>query len=287
MTFDDGREEERMTYRQKRREFLLGGLAPKDADAMEERMFADDAFYEELDEEHEALAEEYVAKSLAGEEAARFERQRSLSPELANKVAELRDLKTLLERRREARSGGAAARSFLRPLPVVMAVCLFGLAISACVQWRESRRLRAELAQRVEEPQVGVKAVPAQAGPSEGVVFLAAGVVRGPEDVARVEIAPGASLVQLQIEVPAGDANTKSWLVEVSRDGREMFRSDAVFARHAGSISYLPVYIAAESFPDGSYSVRIRSTDLNKDEKSRMFTIGHALSPGSKLHGAK
>jgi len=280
ISLSDEREGLRMTDRRRLREFLLGGLASGDADALEERMFTDDALYQQLEEEHEALVEEYVADSLTGEDAARFERQRNLSPELALRVAELRSLKTLLERgREEHKTGAAAAGQFWRPLPVAMAVCIFGLVLLFCLQWRQNQRLQAELALKVEAPQSAVKAIPVQAGQTEGVVFLAAGVVRGPQDVARVEITRGTSLVQLQIEVTGPEAGAKSWMVEVSRDGQEIFRSDAIAARHVGSISYLPVYIAAESLPQGTYSVRIHPIDSSHSNERRTFTIRDAMSP--------
>jgi hypothetical protein len=224
-----------------------------------------------------------VADALTGEDSARFERQRSLSPEITTKVADLRDLKTLLERRREERGGdAAAARSLWRPLPVAIAVCMLGLLLSFCIQWRENRRLSAELAQKVEQPQAAAKPVPVQAGRTEGVVFLATGVVRGPQDVVRVELAPGTSLVQLQIQVPGTEDDARSWTVGLNRDGREIFHCKTLFARRAGSIRYLPVYLAGETLTEGSYSVRIQSTDPGQGDETRTFTIQHASSHSTK-----
>ena len=143
-----------MTDRQELRELLLGGLAPKDADDLEERIFADDALYEEIAAEHEILVEEYVAESLTDEDASRFERQRSLSPELAAKVAELRDLKTLLKRRNDGGPGGAVKTlAFGSPLLTAIAACLIGLVFLLCVQWRQNSHLHTELAQRIPGPQ--------------------------------------------------------------------------------------------------------------------------------------
>jgi len=272
-----------MTERRRLREFLLGGLAPGDAEALDERMFEDDAVYHELEEEHEALLDEYVAESLTDEDAARFERQRSLSPEMTAKVTDLRDLKTLLERRSERRGGGVAATRFAwRPMPMAISVCILGLLFLFWGQWRQNRRLSAELAQKVEEPQAAAKPTPVQTGGTEGVVFLATGVVRGPQDAVRVEIAPGTPLVQLQLQVPGIGDDTGSWAVEVDRGGREIVRCTALSARRAGSIRYLPVYIAGEALTEGSYSVRIRSTDPGQGDEIRTFTVEHASSQNAK-----
>jgi len=266
-----------MTDKRRLREYLLGGLAPMDAEALEERMFSDDALHEEMVEEHEALVEEYVAKSLMGEDAARFEVQRNQSPELALKVAELQDLTTLLARGRERGSGrGMSTRFSSRTLPAVMAVGLLGVMLAFCIQWRENWRLRAELSRRVEEPRATSTATPEQAARAESFIFLAAGVMRGPQNVPRVEFAPGAAVVQLQIEVHEDAASPKSWAVEVSRDGQEIFRCASLFARRVGSTSYLPVYVPIEALPEGYYSVRVQSSDSRQGSESRTFMVGRA-----------
>jgi len=281
--FTSGQEEgRRMTERRRLREFLLGGLAPGDAEALEERMFEDDAVYHELDKEHEALVEEYVAGSLTDEDAARFERQRRLSPEIATEVTYLRDLKTLLKRRKGSGVNVAGTRSIWRPLPVAISVCILGLLFLFGLQWRQNRRLGAELAQMAAEPHTAAKSIPVQAGRTDGVVFLATGVVRGPQDAVHVEIPPGASLVQLQIQVPGVEDDARIWEVEVNRDRQEIFRCSALSARRAGSIRYLPVYIAGEALTEGSYSVRIRATDPGQGDEIRMFTIGRPSSQSSQ-----
>jgi hypothetical protein len=277
-----------MTDKQTLREFLLGGLEPKDADALEGRMFADDAMYQEMDEEREALVEAYLDESLTGKDAARFERQQSLSPELAAQVIGLRDLKKLLHRSREQRGSGAVERgSIWRPLPVAMTACLLALVLLSCLQWRENRRLHTEFAEKAKEPQAGTKSLPLQSVQGEGIVFLAAAVVRGPQGVPLVEIAHDTSLVQLQIELPKEETSARNWDVAVGRNGQETFRCTGVFARRAGPISYLPVYLPAESLPDGAYQVRIRSTDPGQREESRTFTVRHELSASTALHGSK
>jgi hypothetical protein len=266
------------TERQQLREFLLGGLSPEVAEDLEERMFAEAALYQALDEERAALIEEYVEERLPGEDSARFERQRTLSPELAREVEQLRDLRTLLKRRQEsAVSSVRSSRFFLRPLPVVMAVCLSLLALAVCVQWKDNRRLRAELAQTAKAPQSVVKAAPVPAGQAQEVLFLAAAVLRGPQDVSNLEITPAASLLELQIEVPAAETTAGPWSVELDREGQEMLRCDTVLARSAGSIHYLPIYIAADSLPAGNYSLHISSRQQGSTD-TRKFRLTYTAS---------
>jgi hypothetical protein len=265
---------ERIEDRRELREFLLGGLAQADAEALEERIFEDDAAYGQLEEERAELIEEYVAESLSAEDAARFERQRRQSPELAREVAELRDLKVLLERKRDRRKGGFVGAAFAwRSAAMTMAVCLCLLVLAVGVQWRANHRLAGELArERKEQAAVG-KAIAVREVRRDAIFFLAAGVVRGPQDVARVEIAPGSTLLQFQIEVPASEGSDAAWSVEVSRNGQEILRCDSVPVRRAGSITYLPVYVAAESLQDGVYSVSIRSAGPAHSESSRTFRV--------------
>jgi len=273
-----------MTDRRELREFLLGGLAPADAEALEERMFAEDALYQELEEERSILIEEYVAKSLTAQDAARFERQIRESPELAREIAGLRDLKVLLQRRSRSRTAGFAAATLAwRPLPAALAGCVLLLAVALCVQWRENRRLSTEVARVTHAPPVAPKTIAPPGIAKDAVLFLAAGVVRGPRDIARVQIAPGTGLLELQIEVPAAggasegatEAGSAAWSVAVSRNGQPILRSDSVVARSSGSIRYLPVYIPRESLPDGDYAVQIRSPRPAQNGFSRAFRVGH------------
>jgi hypothetical protein len=151
------------------------------------------------------------------------------------------------------------------------------LVLAVCVQWKDNRRLRAELAQTAKAPQSVVKALPVQAAGAQEVLFLAAAVLRGPQDVSNLEITPAASLLELQIEVPAAETTAGPWSVELDREGQEMLRYDTVPVRSAGSIHYLPVYIAAESLPEGPYSLHIRSPQQGSTD-TRKFRLTYTAS---------
>jgi hypothetical protein len=261
------------------REFLLGGLTPTEASELEERMFREDALYRELEEERSVLIEDYATGDLTEEDATRFKEQCDKSPDLAQQVEHFLRLKKLLAQTEYRRESVPSLRlswsaKWLTP---VLATCVGLLIVVIGMQWNRSRRLAQELAIETHQAERHTPAAPSSFAASqlEVVAFLSAEVVRGSQEIPRIEIAPGAQLLQLQIELPRAAVQTNPWTVQLFRNGQEVWRSNATLPRHAGTTTYLPIYLDAESLHDGSYTARLIPDHSGQNEEPRLFTVSH------------
>lgn len=117
------------------RDHLLRRLSPMDLDAADERLVAEQSYYEMLIGEEQLLVESYVSRTLSAEDRRDLEAQVRIRPELRERV--------LLERLSRNRAGDAAKphRDWMRfALPVAASLALAaGLAA-----WHFSERLGLE-----------------------------------------------------------------------------------------------------------------------------------------------
>ena len=267
---------ETMQENQHLREFLLGGLSSVEAQELEERMFQEEAFYRTLEAERSALIEEYAEGFLTAADAKRFEEQCALSPELALQVDEFRLLKRCLtEVNDPAAAGGARHAAWnRRALIPILATCICLLTIATSIVWWKNRSLRLELASRTRQAETHSFAQGA-APPSEheAVLFLSASVARGSHDVSEVRIAPETAVLQVQIELPKSTPADESWEVVLSHDRHEMWKANAVSPRHAGTTTYLPIYLDAVSLHEGSYVARLIPSLPHQNEETRSFSV--------------
>jgi hypothetical protein len=261
------------------REFLLGGLTTTEASELEERMFREDAFYREIEEERSALIEDYATENLTEEDATRFKEQCNKSPDLAQQVEHFLRLKGLLaqtESRREAIASSWFSWS-AKWLTPILATIVGSLIIVICVQWSHNRRLALELAMKTQQAErhIATARSPVAVSQLEAVAFLSTDVVRGSQDIPHVAIAPGTALLQLQVELPRTAVTTEPWTVQLLRNGQEIWKSATILSRRAGTTTYLPIYVGAESLLDGSYMVRLAQDRSGQCEQTRYFEVSH------------
>ena len=270
-----------MQEKRQLREFLLGGLSSADAQELEERMFAEDALYRELEEERSALIEDYATGELPGEDAERFKEQCDKSPDLMQQVEQLHLLKGLLAQREDKREAIASSSRFSRSakwLTPALATVVGLLIIVAYVQWSHNRRLGLELAMKTQQKggEIAITQSSVPVSQLEAVAFLSADVVRGSQDIPHVRIAPGTVLLQLQIELRGTAVTTEPWTVQLLRNGQEIWKSTAIHSRRAGTTTYLPIYIGRESLPNGVYMMRLALDRSGQSEETRFFEIEHS-----------
>jgi hypothetical protein len=79
------------------REYLLGGISDEELDQIEEALFKDDGFYDEVRAVEDRLVEQYVRGRLSSEDRARFESRLLLTDTQRRQVTFARDLKRYLD----------------------------------------------------------------------------------------------------------------------------------------------------------------------------------------------
>lgn len=139
-------------------DYLLGEMADEKRENFEEQLLADDDLYFEVCETENALVDRYVSESLAGEQAARFEKALQRTPALAEKVANARALRSFIasERRAEVITAEASPSiwerisrlfSFGSPAPAfAMGGLLLVFAAGLVLLLMENSRRSAEIA---------------------------------------------------------------------------------------------------------------------------------------------
>src|SRR4051794_24677627 len=91
------------------REYLLGGLLPKQRTEIERRLIDDEAFFQELLTAEDALVQDYIRRRLPSDMATRFAGLVASLPEWAQKVQFAVATKSLVERNTHPSSSRGAA----------------------------------------------------------------------------------------------------------------------------------------------------------------------------------
>jgi hypothetical protein len=197
---------------------------------------------------------------------------------LALQVDEFRLLKRCLtEVNDPAAAGGAKHAAWnRRALIPILATFICLLTIATSIVWWKDRSLRLELASRARQTETHSVA-PGAAPPSEheAVLFLSASVARGSRDVSEMQIAPETAVLQVQIELSKSTPTDESWEVVLSHNGHVIWEVNAVSPRHAGTTTYLPIYLDAVSLQDGSYVARLVPRLPHQNEETRSFSVVH------------
>jgi len=144
--------------------FLLGDLSEQDRVELEERIFRDDAFYQQVLALQEELADDYAHGNLSADDRRRFESYFLRSPRRRERVGFATALSRALtvEAASQARSEGApsifsrvasVSAAFFGARPLAMAASFAGLALLAFACWLfvQNRQLSTHAEQALKE----------------------------------------------------------------------------------------------------------------------------------------
>jgi hypothetical protein len=251
------------------REYLLGRLAEDQAAELDERLFCEDSSHDELVQEQEALLDDFVYNRLPTRDRLAYVRQVERSAELQAQIAERRRLIAAVGRL--PNPVGAAPRArfvfFLAPALALL------LCVASALYFRELRAKASLQAQVVAsaQPAQPTSAPLAQGEPA--VAFLSANVTRSGSALPVVDVAHGASLLELQVEVHPSSAAQTKWDAELMRDGEVMWASKNVLLHREGNEAFLDLMLDTRSLNDGAYEVRYKPQADGGTSQTRMFVL--------------
>ncbi len=253
------------TDRQMLREYLLGALPEDLASDLDARLFAEDELHRQLQEEQDALIEDFVYARLARNEEAVFQSQCARSPLLQRKVQSFRNFLSALE----SQSNPAPlwkAPYFSLPRFLAPALALM-LCVAGVLYLKELRRNAVLTSQLQASSRAPGPITPAIDGKAVSVIaFLSANVPRGPATTPQIKVPAGAGILELQVEFhpPAtgqidGDMlkwDKVEWDMQLLRGDKVLSSSDHVVLRRIGHQAFLPLVIDTASIHPSSYTIR-------------------------------
>ena len=260
------------TLRQELREYLLGQLPADAANALDARLFAEDDLLGELQDEQDALIEDFLKGNLIESEAASFRGQMSRSPSLQEKVASFRILLAALERQSSRVSHPAPPRfpRFVLVISPALAIMLCFVIFLYVKESRKNVKLNAQLLALSRAPQP----LPHSMGEnSVAVAFLSANVLRGPEAPPEIVTPATASFLELQIELTRTPSEEDTWDAEVRRGNELIWKSSYMPVHRIGKEEFLALFIDAGDIRPGAYVVQFAPTDDPGAFQSRPFQV--------------
>lgn len=259
------------------RDFLLNRLPPERADAIEERMFQDEATFSDLQDAEDELIEEFVTDSLNPGDRQVFAARIERDPDLQERVA----LRRVLIRTLQGVPAVAAA-----PVPVAhprrrmqswFLVPGFAMAIAILFVIAYTAEHRNPLPSQGTE--TAVTPAPVLKGSQQAaakveaaaVLFLPAHVARGSAQRPSILHLGNASLVKLELETPAGNASTR-WDVRIHNGGL-VFSADGLVSQQAGIVSYIVARVPAAQLQPKSYQVTLSPEASSSDAASSSWDL--------------
>lgn len=246
------------------REFLLDRLPSGRAEAIEERMFQDEAYFSDVQDAEDDLIEEYVTETLDPADAQLFSSRVQKDPNLQERVAIRRALIRTLQHAANAAAAAPAIAAgprrgmwgrFLVPGFALAILMLFFLSYQA----EHKNRLPA---QGTATPP-GVPAQQSMGSRQEAmsqaaaVLFLPARGTRGETQQASVLHVGAAGRVRLELETPPGEAASR-WDVRIgSGESQSVFSADGLVPREAGVVSYVVAEVPASQLPPKMYQITL------------------------------
>jgi hypothetical protein len=260
------------TERQELREYLLGQLPEDAANELDALLFMDDDLLRELQDEQDALIEDFLKDRLMEKETTSFRAQITRSPSLQGRVDALRVLLAALERQSTRVSHPAPprfARLFLLISPVLAIMLCFVIFLYV----RESRKnvnLNSQLLPLSRVPQPIAHSI---GGNSVVVAFLSANVSRGPSAPLEITAPASASFIELQIELHQTRREEDTWDAEVRRGAEVIWKSSHIPLHRIGQEEFLALFIDSGDIPPGTYVVQYSPTSNHRASQSRPFRV--------------
>ena len=244
------------------RDFLLNRLPPEQAEAIEERMFQDEAYFSDLQDAEDELIEEYAMDAMDPSEAELFKARVAGDPELQERVAMRRVLIGTLQRvPSDSTAVAAATPSRIRRAPwsrflvpgfaLAIAILFF---VSYEAEHRNERPVQTAGTEAPPSPASGANRQETMAE-AAAVLFLPAHVARGAEQQPSMLHLGNAAVVRLELETPASGASIR-WNVRIA-DGETVFSAEGLKPRQAGVVSYVVAEVRTSQLPPKTYRVTL------------------------------
>ncbi|MGC2582055.1 MAG: hypothetical protein WA399_08150 [Acidobacteriaceae bacterium] len=242
------------------RDFLLDRLPPERAEAIEERMFLDEAYFSDLQDAEDELIEEYVTEEMDPEEARLFAARVERDPELQKRVALRRVLIRTLQQGPAVPAADAASAPrgrrglwgrFLVPGFALAILVVFFLSYRA--EHRNSLPSQATGTPPASLTQEQTGSRQEAMSSAAAVLFLPAQVARGVSPRSSVLHTGNAGLVRLELETPSAEGH---WDVRITNGGT-VFSAGGLSPRQAGVVSYVVAEVRASQLPPKVYRVTL------------------------------
>jgi anti-sigma factor RsiW len=245
------------------REYLLGSLPDAASEEFETHLFASDELLREVAEEQDALIDDYLSGDLSAEQQRSFRARVEQSSTLAHQVALHRRMLRALERQ--------PARSYaMRPWLWAGAV---GAAIAAVVfGFFPHRTQPAEVRIATVAHDAPLPRRNAPEAKPDAVFFLSSGVTRGANSLPLLKIPATATLIELQVELPADSETLRQWQL-TDLDGRMPAPVAVSETKHVGAEYYVAVRLTAEALPNGDHALRLRGMPTGSPVLMRSFRV--------------
>ena len=244
------------------RDWLLGKLAAREAEPLEERLLHDEVLSRRLEAVETDLLDDVANARLDGEDHAAALRLVAATPKDRQRLRIARALARVLAQPGAAVRDGESVAAFRRwsasalKVPRRWPVFAGGALAAAC------------LALVV----VGVQRRGATDGESPGEATALASITlmssqqRG-APLGAIGIARGATTVRLQLEVDAADA-TSRYDVRIEDQGRTVFGVDNLSLREIGAYRFVEATVPANVFADGEHTLRVRAAGESAPEQT-------------------
>lgn len=253
------------------RAYLLGKLPEKPAEDLDARLFSDDDLHRAMEEEREALIEDFLQNKLSPDEDARFRAQCARSPELQGQVNSLRTLLVAVNMQALQNLSPAPAyrRLFIFASPALAAsLLIFGVLYLR--EMRENSNLHTQLQALPPSPRPNVSLIDEHPA---FLAFLSADVPRGPSALPAIAVPATGSLLELEVEVRNPPDGGSTWGVDLMRGSATVWKSANVPLRRAGQKAYLALFIDKDDLLPGSYQVRYSISSEFGTPQSKSFQI--------------
>jgi hypothetical protein len=237
------------------RKYLLGSLSEEKQQALEERLFTDDGYFEELQVIEDELTDQYLERTLSPEEQQSFEQHFLRAPARRQKLRFASSLKQYIA------ESGPEESSQAEPAPekkLSLFEGLFGnriasialaaalLLIVAGISWVGLRTLRSN--------------VPGQA-PGGGVlaVSITPGLTRDGGELTKVKIPQGTGTLRLRVPLRGDDYNNyRAQLLTGERE--KVWETTDLKASTDNQGSFISVDVPSSLLPPNDYQLKIQGS---------------------------
>lgn len=244
------------------RDFLLDRLPQEKAEAIEERMFQDEAFFSDLQDAEDELIEEFVTGEMDSAEAKLFAVRIERDSDLRERVAVRRALIRALQQTSSQVAVAAAAAPSPARRGLWGRFLVPGFALALLILFFLS--YKAEHRSGLPSQAVGTPPAPSQGSmgsrqnavsQTAAVLFLPAHVARGAAQQRSVLHLGNAAAVKLELETPSADASMR-WNVRVTNGGT-VFSASGLKSQQAGVVSYVVAEVPASQLSPKAYQVTL------------------------------
>lgn len=248
--------------------YLLGELAPVEAERLDEQSVADPAFFDRLDAVENDLIDSYVRRELPDDLLERFKTHYLTSETRARKV---RFAAALANRQKRPATvvpmmpRGGRMVPWLLPLAATIAIAGFGLLfLSSSRDAAPARPSAPQVSQTqpaappaASQPAIQDPDVPAAPARETLFAFTLAAPRRGVDDAQEVVIPATATNVSIRLEIESDDFPRYRVSLKQPSSDRTIWRSSALTAEAEGAGRVVPALIPAGHFGTERYWVEL------------------------------